>query len=183
MRDIKVASRYAKSLLSIAIEQNALEELFNDMASINNVCSENHDLTVLLKSPIVKGDKKEAILNEIFTNIHKISNAFISIIISKKREGILEDIAASFIEIYKKHKNIKTVSVTSAIQLSKAQKETLVALSNKDNSTIELVEVVNPDIIGGLILRIGDAQIDESIKRKLSNLALEFDDNPYVKEF
>lgn len=183
MRDIKVASRYAKSLLSIAVEQNALEELYQDMISIRKVCSENHDLTVLLKSPIVKGDKKEAILNEIFTSIHKISKAFISIVVTKKREGILEDIATAFIEKYKEHKNIKTVSVTSAIQLTKDQKDKLVALSNKDNSTIELVEMVNPDIIGGLILRIGDTQIDESIKRKLSNLAMEFDDNPYVKEF
>lgn len=183
MRDIKVASRYAKSLLSIAIEQNALEELYKDMVSINKICSDNHDLSMLLKSPIVKGDKKEAILNEILTGIHQVSSAFVSIIISKKREGILEDIAASFMELYKKHKNIKTVSVTSAIKLSKEQKDKIVALANKDNSTIELVEVVNPEILGGLILRVGDTQIDESIKRKLSNLEMEFDDNPYIKEF
>lgn len=183
MRDIKVASRYAKSLLSISVEQNVLEEIYADMVSINQVCADNHDLTLLLKSPIVKGDKKEAILSEIFSQLNKVSKAFISIIIAKKREGILEDIAASFIDVYKKHKNIKTVSVTSAVELTKEQKEKVISLVNKDNSTIELKEIVNPEIIGGMILRVGDTQVDESIKRKLANLEMEFDENPYVKEF
>jgi F-type H+-transporting ATPase subunit delta len=184
MRDIKVASRYAKSLLGIAIEQNSLEEIYNDMISINKVCSENHDLVVMLKSPIVKTHKQEAILNAIFTSINKVSSAFIKIIIAKKRAGILADIAKEFIEAYKVHKNIKTAHVTSAIAITADQKAKIISLLNKtDNSTIDLQEIVNPDIIGGMILRVGDRQIDESIRRKLNNLELEFDDNPYIKEF
>ena len=167
MRDIKVASRYAKSLLGIAIEQNKLEELHNDMQLINIVCAENRDLELLLKSPIVKSDKKEAILTEVFgENISKISNSFISIILSKKRENLLSDIANAFIEVYKIHRNITTATVTTAVKLSDAQKKTVTTLLNaQGNEKVDLKEIVNPEIIGGMILRVGYKQVYESIKR------------------
>lgn len=185
MRDIKVASRYAKSLLRIAIEESSLEELHNDMVLVNNVCRNNNDLVLMLKSPIVRTDKKKIVLSEIFgKNISAMSNAFISIILTKKREGLLSDIAAAFIEIYKSHKNITTASITSAIELSKEQKSKIIdILLTKNRDNVELKEIVNPDIIGGIIVRIGDKQVDESIRRKLTNLEMEFDENPYVKEY
>ena len=185
MRDIKVASRYAKSLLKISIEENSLEELYNDMVLVNDVCVNNKELTLLLQSPIIKTDKKTAIMNEIFGGkISTIATSFIAIIISKKRAGILGDIAASFIETYKNHKNIKTAQVTSAIPLSAAQKDKVVAIikASKNAETVDLTEIVDPSIIGGMIVRVGDKQVDESIKRKLTNLEMEFDSNLYISE-
>jgi F-type H+-transporting ATPase subunit delta len=185
MRDIKVASRYSKSLLKIAIEENSLEELYQDMLLVNEVCVNNKDLKLLLQSPIIKTDKKTAIMNEIFTGkISTIATSFIAIIISKKRAGILSDIAASFLDTYKIHKNIKTAQVTSAIPLSSAQKEQVIAIIKSSNQTesVELTEIVDPTIIGGMIVRVGDKQIDESIKRKLTNLEMEFSNNLYVSE-
>lgn len=185
MRDIKVAYRYAKSLLGIAIEQKALENVHNDMQLINLVCSENKDLEMLLKSPIVKSDKKNAILSEIFgKHISKISNTFISIILIKKRESILADIATAFIDLYKTEKNIATASVTTAVKISEQQKTKIIDLLKSQGSTsVDLKEIINPDIIGGMILKVGDKQIDESIKRKLSNLEMEFDNNSLIKGF
>jgi len=185
MRDIKVASRYAKSLLLMSIDENILEEVYNDMKLVNSTCIENRELTLLLKSPIVKADKKNAILAEIFNKkVSIISSAFISIILSKKREGILPDIANSFIEAYKIHNNITTASVTTAVPLTKDQKTVIIALIKKQGkSNVELQEVVNEEVIGGMVLRIGDKQIDESIKKKLTNLEMEFDDNLFIKEY
>ncbi len=185
MRDIKVASRYAKSLLKIAIDENSLEDLHKDMVLVNDVCVNNKELTLLLQSPIIKADKKTAIMNEILGGkISTIANSFIAIIISKKREGILGDIAASFIETYKIHKNIKTAQVTSAIPLSAEQKAQVIALLKASNNTadVDLKEIVDPTIIGGMIVKVGDKQIDESIKRKLTNLEMEFDKNVYIYE-
>lgn len=185
MRDIKVASRYAKSLLGIAIEQKQLEEVHNDMQMIDKVCKDNNELTLLLKSPIVNTDKKESILTEIFgKKISKISNTFIAIILNKRRESILPAIVEAFILTYKEYKNITTATVTTAIALTDAQKKAVVKLLNaQGKENVELNEVVNNEIIGGMILRVGDKQVDESIKRKLTNLEMEFDENPYVKEF
>ncbi len=182
MRDIKVASRYAKSLLSIAIENNCLEEIYQDMFLINQVCLENRELVTLLRNPVVRGDKKFAILNEIFNKINNVSKAFVKIIVAKGRENILMDIADAFLEAYKKHKNIQTAFVTTAIPLTTEQKQNIKQLIKKtNNSIIEFSEIVDPEIIGGIILRIEDKQTDESIKRKLQNLVMEFDKNPYVK--
>lgn len=185
MRDIKVASRYAKSLLKIAIEENAMEALHNDMVLVNTVCNQNRDLELLLKSPIVKSDKKEQILTAVFDKqLSKIASTFIALIIRKKREGILNDIAAAFIDAYKLFKHIKTAQVTTAVTLTKTQKDQITALLNAANSeAIDLHEKIDESIIGGMILRVGDKQIDESIKRKLINLEMEFDENPYVKEY
>jgi F-type H+-transporting ATPase subunit delta len=185
MRDIKVASRYAKSLLGIALEQKTLEDAYKDMQMINSICIQNNDIVLMLTSPIVKRDKKGAILNEVFgEKISKLSKTFISIILVKKRESLLPDIANSFIEVYKKHKKITSTYVTSAVSLTEEQKSKIISLLKKHgNDNIELNEKVNPDIIGGMILRVGDKQIDESIKRKLTNLEMEFDDNPFIKEY
>lgn len=188
MRDIKVASRYAKSLLKLAIEVKSLEEIYADMQLIHQVCNENRELVLLLKSPIIKQDKKQAILDAIFgEKLSKTSATFMKLIISKKRGRILSDIAASFIDSYKNYKHIKTAQVTSAVVLSKTQKENIITIlksGSKDNTnTYELIEVVDESIIGGLIVRVGDKQIDESIKRKLTNLEMEFEKNPYVKDF
>ena len=185
MRDIKVASRYAKSLLSIALEHKKLEEVHNDMQFIDGVCSENRELGILLRSPVVKTDKKQAILTEIFgKQISEVSNSFISIILRKRREGLLADIANAFIDIYKINKHITTATVTTAIALTAQQKAAVIKLlETKGQEGVDLKEIVNPEIIGGTILKVGDRQVDESIKRKLTNLEMEFDDNPYVKEF
>ena len=185
MRDIKVASRYAKSLLKIAIDENSLEDIHNDMVLVNNVCVKNKELTLLLQSPIIKTDKKTIIMNEIFDGkISTIASSFIAIIISKKREGILADIASAFIDTYKIHKNIKTAQVTSAIPLSADQKDKVIALlkASKNTVAVDLTEIVDPSIIGGMIIKVGDKQVDESIKRKLTNLEMEFDDNLYIPE-
>lgn len=186
MRDIKVASRYAKSLLKIAIEDNALEALHNDMVLVNDVCTNNPDLGLLLKSPIVKSGKKKIVMDAIFSaHLSEISNTFISLIITKKRENLLSDIASSFIDIYKIHKNIKSATVTSAVPLSKEQIDAVSAILNasKETEGVDLTEVVDPSLIGGMILRVGDKQIDESIKRKLTNLEIEFEKNAYIKEY
>jgi F-type H+-transporting ATPase subunit delta len=185
MRDIKVASRYANSLLKIAIEDNALEALHNDMVLVHDVCTNNNDLVLLLRSPIVKSYKKKEVVDAIFgTHLSKISSTFISLIITKKREGILSDIASSFIDIYKIHKNIKSATVSTAVPLTKEQKDSVTAILNATEGTenVALTEVVDPSLIGGMILRVGDKQIDESIKRKLTNLEMEFDETPYIKE-
>lgn len=183
MRDIKVASRYAKSLLGIAIDNKCLEAVYQDMMMISKVCNENHELVLVLRNPIVKGDKKLAVLNEIFKGINNVSASFVKIIVAKNRESLLVDIANAFVDAYKEHHNIKTAYVTTAVALSSEQKEKIKKLINKTyNSTIEFVEKVDEEIIGGIILRVEDKQIDESIKRKLQNLVMEFSENNYIKE-
>lgn len=186
MLDSKVASRYAKSLIDLGLEKNALEDLMKDMSLVKDVCSENKEFILFLKSPIIRSDKKATILKEVFYNnfTSEITKAFTQIILRKKRESILYAIADAFVNLYKKHHNIKVATVTSAVPLTAEQKQKIVEqIKRTENATIELNEIVNQDIIGGLILRVEDKQFDESIRRKLLKLEMEFDDNPYIKEY
>ena len=185
MRKTRVAKRYAKSLLTLVIDQNELESTYQDMQLVADTCEASHDLSLLLRSPIVKGDKKTAIIHQIFgKKISELSLSFIDIITNKGREAHLEQIANEFISQYKLHKNITTAVVTSAIPLDKDLREKILAIVKAaSKGEVDLVEKVDENIIGGFIIRIGDKQVDASIHSRLHALKMEFSMNPYIKEF
>lgn len=183
MKETRIASRYAKSLLTLALEQGELENAYNDMKLVSETCDSSKDLSLLLQSPIVKPDKKTEILREIFASrLSKLSLSFIDIIIRKRREKYLEAIAREFLYQYKSHKNILTAIVTSAVGLDdKIRSEIMKIIKDSANAEVELVEKADKDLIGGLILKIGDKQIDASIQRKLKELGKSFKENPYTE--
>ena len=185
MKESRVASRYGKSLLELSIERKELEKVYADMQLVLKTCESNKDLLVLLKSPIIKPDKKEKILKMIFDGkVEKTTILFIEILTRKKREFYLSDIAGQFLKQYKRYKNILTAEVTSAVGLDdKLRAKVLEIVKGSAGSEVELVEKTNHNIIGGFILKVGDKQVDASIARKIRNLARTFKENPYVREF
>lgn len=185
MRETKVANRYAKSLLELSLEMNKLNEAVDDMKLLINVCHSTRKLSVLLKSPIVRVDLKTKILHDIFSGkIGKLSMAFIDIIITKRRENILEDIAIAFIKQYKKHSNITTAKVTSAVTLDNGLRKRIQDVVLKAyKGTVEMEEKTDPDLIGGMVLRIEDLEYNASIRKRLTNFSKDFNNNPYVQDF
>lgn len=185
MANDRLALRYAKSLLSLATEQGKLETAFNDMQAVAKICAENKDLVLLLKSPIVRSDKKMGIINAIFEPIlSELTLAFMHIITSKKREYYLHDIAIRFVREYKRQKNILTASVTTTSGLDdRLRSEIMKIVKKSTEAEVELTEKTDKDLIGGFVLQVGDNQIDASIKHKLNKLARNFSENPYVKDF
>ncbi len=185
MKGNRAAIRYAKSLLSLAIEQKKEDKVRDDMAFVAETVENSRDLNLLLKSPIVKGDQKQQVLDKLFTGkVTDLSEGFLKIMTSKKREDILGMIATEYLTQYKLEKNISSAEVISAVPLSKevlAKVEKIIKDSEKQD--IELKQTVNPDIIGGLIVRVGDKQIDASISRKISDLKQRFSTNPYVADY
>lgn len=185
MTGTKLSSRYSRSLLLLAIERGELNQVFEDMKLIAKTCHENRELVILLRSPIIKTDKKSVILHELFADkISKTSMAFIEIITNKRREYFLEKIAEEFTNQYKENNNIATATVTTTLKLDSSLREKILTLvKNKTKQEVELIERIDEKLIGGFVLRIGDTQIDASIHRKLSDLKKNFSENPYVKEF
>ncbi len=186
MADSRVASRYVKSLLGLAEEQKVLEQVHADMLLFASVCKSNHDFTNMLKSPIIKHDKKLAILEAIFkTKVNKLTMAIIAMLTRKNREPLLPAIATEFHNAYNVYKGIQRASVATTFALDeklKAEVETLIKKISGKNQ-IELDQKINKDLIGGFILNVGDKQIDASIKSKLKSLQTKFSENPYLKEF
>jgi F-type H+-transporting ATPase subunit delta len=186
MVDSRAASRYAKSLLGLAIEQNAVEQVAEDMKLFTKVVEGNKDFSLMLHNPIIKHDKKRDILEKLFKGkVNKLTMAIIDIITRKNREPLLAAIAREFQNQYNEYRSIGKATVTSATPLDaklRAEFEQMVkTLSNKKQ--VELAEKVDASLIGGFVLNVGDRQIDASIKSKLKSLKVEFSQNPYIKEF
>lgn len=170
-----VASRYAKSLIDLATEKGQLEAVYADMIQVKSVCHESKDFVLFLNSPIVQAEKKVATLKALFEGkLNTLTSGFLAIVASKRRESIIPEMVESFIEQYKAQKNILTAVVTSASGLDATTKQkALDLIKTQLNGEVELVEKVNPDLIGGFILKVGDKQIDKSVSRQLSNLRKE----------
>ena len=174
-----VASRYAKSLLDLAVEKGQLEAVYTDMVQIKSICNDSREFITFLNSPIIKADKKVSTLKAVFDGkLDAITSGFLTIVAQKRRESVIPHMATSFIEQYKSQKNILTAVVTSAKGLDDVtKKQALDLIKSQLNGEIELVEKIDSNVIGGFILKIGDKQLDKSVARQLSNLKKELTTN------
>jgi F-type H+-transporting ATPase subunit delta len=186
MADSRAVSRYVKSLLDLALEQKVLENVHLDMVFFSKVYDENKAFALMLKSPVIPHDKKREILAKIFNGkVNNLTMSFFDIITRKNREPLLGAIAKEFHNAYNEHKGIRKATVTSAVPLDaklRSEFETLVR-KYSEKKEVELIERVDPEMIGGFVLKIGDRQIDASIRNKIKTLKVKFSQNPYIKEF
>ena len=172
----RVSYRFAKALLQLAVEKNELEKVIEDIRLVNSTCRESREFRVMLESPVIKVDKKRRIFKKIFeSSVGKMTLTFFDIIFRRNREDLILDITESFIAQYKEFKKIHIVTVESATTLSDDnRKKVMDFLKTRTNDQIELVEQVNEDLIGGLVIRMNDLQIDASVRSSLNKLKKEF---------
>ena len=169
MSEFKVASRYAKSLIDLSIEQDNLDVVKQDMEQFIAVLLANKELQAVLKNPIMKQDKKHNILHALFKDkIHPSILAFFDIMVRKGRSGILYGTAQEFVREYNEYKGIVKATVTSPTELSSENIESLRAiLAEETKAAIILENVIDPELIGGFVVKVGDKQIDTSIAGRL----------------
>lgn len=185
MKGTRASSRYAKSLVDLATEQGTLDKVYVDMVLIDKTCKASHDLSVFLRSPIIKTDKKQKVLNSLFSGkISKLTEMFINLLTEKRRESYLESIAESFAEQYKEKKKILTAVITTADGLdADLRKKVLELVKSSAYSEVELIEKTDKDLIGGFTIQVGDKRVDASIAKQVRKLAMSFTENPYIKEY
>jgi len=180
MSNYQVAFRYAKSLLDLSIENDTLDKTYNDMEVVSSAL-ESRELYLLFKSPIIKADKKVAVLRAIFADkVDKLTLGFMELITNKGREAHLPEIVNSYIDQYKKHNNITKVNVTTAVAMTSEARAELEKALQGSSITAQKVEIntnVNEDLIGGFVIEVGDKLYDASVKHKLSKIRKEFTDN------
>lgn len=182
MPNPRLASRYAKSLLDLSLEQNSVDAVLGDMKMIQEAVKTTPEFKNLLKSPLVKADKKLSILKAVFGNhFNPLTTSFLDLIVKKGREENLFEISQAFNEQYEELKNIQTVQVTSAAPLDEA---TLQAIIKKvgaelNNSNLIVKTIIDPSIVGGFKLQVGDKFFDASISRDLQDIRNQFTQNSY----
>ena len=183
MPNPRLASRYAKSLIDLALEKGELEKVFADTQWLQQVIKGSRDFANLLRSPIIKADKKEKIVEAIIGNkVTNITSLFIRLLIAKGRENNLPEIISSFISQYKQYKHIHPVKLTTATPINDNLKQAFIDQIKKtsDMQNIELQTVVNADIVGGFVLEAGDKLIDASVAYDLKQIARQFENNDFV---
>jgi F-type H+-transporting ATPase subunit delta len=174
MSDYRIAIRYAKSLLGLAVERDKLEEVKNDFSDFKNLCQSNRDFVNFLKNPIIPHLKKWGILKKIFKD--KVSTetiAFIEIVTRKNREEILPEIAHVFLDLYKDYKGIIDAKILTATPLDPKLKDEMLKIIKKivgEEKKIEVKEEIEEELIGGFKIVIGDNLLDGSISSQLREL-------------
>ncbi|SFC17075.1 F-type H+-transporting ATPase subunit delta [Flexibacter flexilis DSM 6793] len=182
MSDIRVASRYAKSLLELAQEQGALEEVNRDMQLFTKTVQQNRDLAMAISSPIIQNAKKQAILKAVFFGkVHKLTLAIFEVLSRKNRESFLPLIAKQFESQYAESQGIKIAQIVTPFALTPELRTNFEKLVSQKtgSSKVQLTEKVDTSLIGGYVLNIGDLQIDESVKSKLAGLKVQMLDKSY----
>lgn len=167
-----IAVPYAKALFEFALERDAMETVYKDMQALASLCRSNRDFLLMLKSPILKTEKKQKILIAVFKDsISEITQGFLKIITSKKRESLLPDMSIAFVDLYKNYKGILTTYVKSAVPLSdNIRKKILEVMNEQEKGKVELVEEVKEELIGGFVLQWKDMQYDASILNQINKM-------------
>lgn len=182
MNNPRLATRYAKSLIDLAVEQKQLDAVYADMKTLQSINKGNADFVAMLRSPVISSDKKEKIIAAITEGkVSKLTAMFMRLLTDKTREGNLPEIITAFINQYNSINGIQTVKLTTAVPVSDALKNEIVSKVKAGKDTkIELEAKVDPSIIGGFMLQAGDTLVDASIQRDLNDVRKQFLSNIYM---
>jgi F-type H+-transporting ATPase subunit delta len=173
MKGVRAAIRYAKALMQLAQDNKSIDAVVSDVKMIYNLINQSDDLRMLLSSPLIKSDKKQSILTSLFNGkVNDLTLKFIQLVVEQNREGSLAVIADEFITIFNEKNNIAKVSLTTAAALDDKSREMILnTIKEKYKfSEIQLEESVDSELLGGMIMRIGDKQMDASIRGQLRKI-------------
>jgi F-type H+-transporting ATPase subunit delta len=176
MANFKVSHRYATSLIETAIEKNKLDKISSDMILLLDALNDSRELKLTLENPVIRPELKEKILKEIFSSkFDSDSLNFLSFVIEKRRENLLDSIADRFLELRDEHLGITGVLVTTAFkveedQIEKLQKRLEEILGKK----VRLSLLLDDSLVGGFIAKAGDTMYNASVKHQLELLKKQF---------
>ena len=182
MKDARAALRYAKAILNLAKDSNSETAVDNDMKLIATTIAENNEFEIVLRSPVIKASDKMNVLKGLFADkVNNITLGLFNLLEENKRIAMLEPIAKQYSIIYDFDRNMQVAKVTTAVPLTKEIEAQVVAkIIALTGEKANLENVINPAIVGGFILRVGDVQYDASISNHLNELKKEFDNSHYI---
>jgi F-type H+-transporting ATPase subunit delta len=171
----RAAIRYAKATLEHAIEEKADAAVNADMEQIAATIAGSAELRLVLEGPVIKAEDKNNALLEIFSGANGITKGLIQTLLGNKRISLLQEVALKYSDLYRELKGERRAIVTTAVPLSgDLEKKILETVTRATGNQVSLENRVDPDIIGGFVLRIGDTRYDASIASKLNGLKREF---------
>ncbi|HVZ95276.1 MAG TPA: ATP synthase F1 subunit delta [Chitinophagaceae bacterium] len=183
MQNHRLAERYAKSLMDLAIEFNQLDIIHQDILTLQSICRMSRDFVLMLNSPIIKHDKKIKIITAVTNGkVSALTQNFIKLLCTKGRESNLPEIIYSFAEQYNEFKGIHKVKLTTAIPVSDGMKNLFIKKiqTSAGITNIQLETKVDEKLIGGFVLEMDGKLVDASILRDLNDVKKQFANNDYI---
>jgi len=183
MSGIRTAIRYAKATISFAKDQGMSKKVFKDMKFVAKTLTKNKDLQILLNSPVIKTSIKKNVLMEIFEKrTTTITVGLIGLLIDNKRLPLLGEVAKQYTILFDYLRGKEIAKVTTAVPLTDSLNEKVLKKVKEvtGGKKAKIENKINPEILGGFILRVGDVQYDASISKKLQMLKREFDSESYI---
>lgn len=171
-----VSKVYGDALFETAVEQDIMDMLYEEAVALTPIFKENPELAVLLNNPQIVKEEKLSMMNTIFSSkISETLMGFLTIIVDKDRQSDMIPIFEYFIQRVKEYKKIGAAFVTSAVALSAEQQVNLEKklLETTSYVAFEMNYQVDPSLIGGLVIRIGNHVVDSSVKTRLYELKKE----------
>lgn len=180
----KAAGRYAQSLIQLAAERGELDSVMGDMEVFANTVKSEPELGRVLKSPVIPSEKKSAILKSLFQNrFNEVVVGFFDLISKNTREGILVEVADEFIRQYNMSKGKTQGIVTVAAPMGKKERKSLEELARSISGfEVQLEEKIDPSVLGGFLLRVGDKQIDQTVASRLDRVRRSLKDETYTAQ-
>lgn len=175
MKLSRAASRYATAILDLAIDKKQAAAVNEDMKSVLTTVHKNKELQDFLKSPVVKTEQKRGALRQIFSSVSGITMGAFDLIVDNQRANILGDIATKYILLFEEMNKREVATVTTAVEMTTELEAKVLAKAKELAGTeVSLEKKIDPSIIGGFILRVGDKEINASVNSTLGELKREF---------
>lgn len=172
MSEKRVNKRYAKSVIEQAREKDQLEQLRKDAGVFLEICRQNRDFLLMLRNPVIRSDKKVEIVRQVLEPYFHTENLnFVRLVIRKNRSPYLKGIFESVMDQYRELIGIYKATVYSPVELKDATREKIKKLLEpKGEKTVELENIVNEQLLGGLVLKYGDKLWDASVATRLKEM-------------
>lgn len=171
-----VSTTYGEALFELASESGKEEEFLSEVETLKQLLDENPDFGRLMNHPKILKEEKLKVLEEVFSGrISRELLGFLHLVVTKDRYGEIDAILNFFVDKVKQHKGIGIAYVATAVSLNEAQKKEIEnkLLSTTSFHRMEMHYQVEEDLIGGMVIRIGDRVVDSSVKNKLFELQRE----------
>jgi F-type H+-transporting ATPase subunit delta len=174
MSGTRAAIRYAKAILEIADSKKVATQVSADMALITSTINTNLELNTFIQSPTINVEQKESALLEVFANANAVTKSLFHLLMENKRFEILDAIALEYNKLFDIMNGVEVAKVTTAIAMDAALEAKVSAkIATFSDKKITIENTIDPSIIGGFILRIGDKQYNGSVANRLQVLKRE----------
>jgi len=167
----EIAQVWARALFEVAKEKDALDEVRDELAMFDDALNQNRDLAVFFFSPYFSTDEKKQGLERTVTGASPILMNFLEALIERHRMPAIFRIKTRYDQLWEDERELLPVEVTSAIELDKSTISSIgERIGEQTKRTVELTSTVDPEILGGIVLRVGNVILDASIRNRLEQL-------------